>query len=209
MQRARSDTEKDQRRKALLKAALDEFYERGFAAARMDDIAQRAGLSKGTVYLYFASKETLFAALIESLTQPNIRQLEMIASTMPSAADAIRAIAQFAPGMIRHSDVPRLMKVLIGESNTFPEVVKTYRQTVIDRVLAAVTAMLAKASAAGEIRIGDPHLTARLVVAPIAFSGIWKVVFGADPQADVDLEGLFEMHAELFIRAIATKEVTS
>ena len=66
MQRARSEAAKDTRRQALLTAALDEFFERGFAAARMDDIARRAGFSKGTLYLYFDSKEALFASLIET-----------------------------------------------------------------------------------------------------------------------------------------------
>ena len=120
MQRARTEQAKDERKSALLKAALDEFYERGFTAARMEDIANRADLSKGTIYLYFNSKETLFSELIQSLTQPNIHKLEAIAQDAPSISDAIQAIAKFAPVMIQHSDVPRLMKVLIGESNTFP-----------------------------------------------------------------------------------------
>ena len=75
MRRARSEDAKDERRQLLLSAALDEFFERGFSAARIEDIAQRASLSKGTVYLYFDSKEALFLALIEDLATPNIEQI--------------------------------------------------------------------------------------------------------------------------------------
>ena len=81
MQRARSQTDKDARRQLLLQAALDEFFERGFAAARMEDIARRVDLSKGTVYLYFKSKDDLFRALIEEHALPNLETIEMITRT--------------------------------------------------------------------------------------------------------------------------------
>ena len=79
MQRARTDADKDDRRQALIAAALDEFYERGFAAARMDDIARRAKLSKGALYLYFDSKEALFQAVTESFILPHIEMVEAAA----------------------------------------------------------------------------------------------------------------------------------
>ncbi len=80
MKRARTPQAKEDRRQALLKAALDEFYEKGLTAARADDIAERAGLSKGTLYVYFKSKEDLFKALIENLTTPKLAMLENIVS---------------------------------------------------------------------------------------------------------------------------------
>jgi AcrR family transcriptional regulator len=205
MQRARSDDAKDERRQALLLVALDEFFQKGFAAARMDDIARRANLSKGTLYLYFDSKEALFTALIETLAMPNLGHIEMISASAPSMREALDRLVMFAPVLIRHSNLPRLMKVLIGDSHNFPEIIHTYRTQILERVLGALAQMLEAAKARGEIEIGDPKLMARLVVAPIAFSGIWQAVFAGDEEAEVDLEALFRMHAELLIKAIGTQ----
>ena len=169
----------------------------------MDDIASRAGLSKGTLYLYFSSKQELFEQLIESRTTAKIAEVETIVGHSTGVIPAIQALAKFAPTLILESDVPRLMKILIGESNNFPEIVRSYRQNVVERILRAITEMLKRSNASGETHIRDPHLFARLVVAPIAFSSMWQVVFGADPEAKVDLPGLFELHAELLGRALA------
>jgi AcrR family transcriptional regulator len=204
MKRARSDDAKDERRQALLLVALDAFYQKGFAATRMDDIAAMAGLSKGTLYLYFDSKEALFTALIETLAMPNLSQIEGIATMAPSLRDALDRLVVFAPLLVRHSKLPRLMKVLIGDSHNFPEIIRTYRTQILDRVLGAFAHMLDAAKARGEIDIGDAGLMARLIMAPIAFSGIWHAVFAGDPAAEVDLESLFAMHADLVMKAIST-----
>lgn len=206
VKRARTDAARDARRHALLDAALDEFFERGFTAARTDDIARRAGFSKGTLYLYFPSKEALFNELVERLTSPNLAQLEQITATAPSLGIALDRFAAFAPQLIRTSDLPRLMKVLIGDSQGFPETVKSYRENVLDRVLAAIGAVLAAAKKRGEIDVGDPQLVARLVIAPVLFSGIWQAMFAADPDAQVDLESLFREHVELLRRGMGIKE---
>jgi AcrR family transcriptional regulator len=205
VKRARTDEAKDARRQALLDAALDEFFERGFTAARTHDIAKRAGLSKGTLYLYFDSKEALFAELIESLTSPHLTHIEEIADNATSVLDAIDRFTEFAPHLVRTSDLPRLLKVLIGDSQHFPDTLKRYRQRVLDRVLAAIGSVLEAAKARGEIEIGDPNLVARLVIAPVLFSGLWQALFGADPDAEVDLEALFREHARLLRRGMASR----
>jgi AcrR family transcriptional regulator len=207
--RARTDEAKDERRGALISAALDEFFEKGFAAARLDDIAGRAGVSKGAIYLYFESKEALFQALIESVAMPKVALMEGIAAAYPSGLEALQAIGRAAPVVIRESNLPRLMKVLISDAMTFPEIVRDYRRNVIDRVLGMVAGILERSMKAGEIRRADPKLLARLVVAPIAVSGIWHVIFGADPEADVDLDALFALHVETMTRALSVKEAKS
>ncbi|WP_084398652.1 TetR/AcrR family transcriptional regulator [Henriciella aquimarina] len=204
MLRARTDEAKDERRHALLGAALDEFFEKGFAAARMVDVARRAGLSKGTLYLYFDSKEAMFRALIETLTKPSIDQLEQMAEAAHSLEETFLGLRQFAPVIIRETDVPRLMKVLIGDSHTFPEIVRAYRMQLIERVLGIMTAVLRRAHKAGEIHVAAPELTARLVVAPIIMSGIWQALFSDEPDAAVDLDALFRLHTDLLLKALKT-----
>ncbi|MEL7311548.1 MAG: TetR/AcrR family transcriptional regulator [Pseudomonadota bacterium] len=206
MQRARSESDKTARRRRLVAAALDEFYERGFTAARMEDIAGRADLSKGTLYLYFSSKEDLFRALIDEYALPNLNTLEMISRTGPSLGAALSAIATFAPQVIRHSNLPKLLKVLIGDSQNFPGIVRTYREEVIDRGLAAVSALLQRAHDAGEIEIDDPALTARLVIAPMVLSIIWQAVFAHTDKTPIDLDTLFRMHVDHLKRALSYQE---
>nr|WP_321441262.1 TetR/AcrR family transcriptional regulator [uncultured Hyphomonas sp.] len=202
MLRARSDAAKDERRQALLSAALDEVFEKGFAATRMDDVARRAGLSKGTLYLYFDSKEALFQGLVESLAYPNLEIIERITEQAETLREALRGIRQFAPTLIRQTDLPRLMKVLVGDSQLFPDLVRAYREDLIEQVLSMIAALLCRADARGEANISDPELTARLIVAPIIFSALWQGVFNQKYEADVDLDKLFEIHEQMMLKAL-------
>lgn len=205
MQRARTLEAKDLRRQGLVTAALDEFFERGFSAARMDDIAARAGFSKGTLYLYFDSKEALFAAVVQTIAVPNLERLETAAATAGGGLEAISAIMRLAPAMLRTSPVPKIAKVIISDAKVFPAIVTAYRKTVIERFLAVIAGVLKKAQTDGEIDIGDPYLTARLVVAPIIFSAIWFVTFEHDEEAVVDLDALFSLHEKMLIRALTAQ----
>jgi len=204
MQRARTQEAKDERRKALLMAALDEFYERGFTAARMDDIASRARLSKGSVYLYFASKDALFTELVKEYALPNVERIEIITGQAGGAGDAIRILMGFAPVLVRETVVPKIMKILIADAFTFPETVSAYRQNVVDRVLGLITGILRKASDSGEFQIANPELTARLVVAPIIFSAIWRVLFEHDATARIDIKALFALHEKMLLSALSS-----
>ncbi len=200
--RARSREAKDDRRFAVMEAALATFYERGFAAARMEDIARRAGLSKGAVYLYFPSKEKLFTALVETIALPNVARIEAALESAPSVAAALDAVTRLAPEIITKTRVPQIAKVLIADAQSFPDMVSGYRRNVVERVLAAVAGLLERGVATGEIELDDPSLTARLVIAPAVMSVIWRVAFEHDPAARVDLDALFAAHRQLLGRAL-------
>lgn len=202
MKRARSNQAKGERRALLLKAALDEFFEKGFSAARMSDIARRADLTKGTLYLYFESKQALFKALIEQLAAPNLDHMAMLASSAPTFSEAMDRLASFAPVLIGQSDMPRLMKVLIGDSHSFPDIILAYREEVLGRLFSIIAKALERARQAGEIECEDTQLTARLIVAPVALSGVWHALFGQDKAEAIDLKKLFRMHADYMRRAL-------
>ena len=208
MKRARSDEAKDERRAQLLDAALDEFFEKGFSAARMDDIARRAKLSKGTLYLYFDSKKAMFQELIDELAIPKIEGIEQIALSAASIDDALDGFASLAPVLVRESKIPILMKILIGDSQTFPDILTDYRRNVLERILNTVASILEQANARGEIKVEDPDLMARLIIAPAALSGIWQALFGQDQEVQIDLETLFRMHADN-LKAALKRGVTS
>ncbi len=209
MARARTAAAKDERRQVLLQAALGEFFDRGFAAARMDDIARRADLSKGTLYLYFSSKDDLFTSLIEQIAMPNVERVEAIVQTSASAIDAISAITQIAPVIIRETDLPKILKVLIADAPAFPDTVTAYRQNVIERVLGLMAGVLQAAKENGELEIADPALTARIVVAPIVMSVIWHILFEHDPDARIDLDSLFSLHLRMLTRALGAESEAS
>ena len=202
-QRARTEEAKDQRRQALLAAALDAFFERGFSATRMEDIAARAGVSKGALYLYFPSKEALFTALVDVYALPNVERIEAAASAAPNATAAIDAFISLAPRLVRETAVPKIMKILIADAPAFPEIVNDYRRNVVERGLGLFAGILERAKKTGEFDIDDPQLTARIVIAPMLLSAVWHVVFERnDPKATVDLEALFALHGEMLLRAL-------
>lgn len=204
--RARTDQAKDERRTAFLMAAMDEFFDKGFEAARVDDIAKRAGLSKGTLYLYFKSKEELFQGLIDMAAAPKLEEMETIVSTASTASDALAGILKFAPVMVRQSIMPRIIKVLIGDGGRFPDVAHTYRQQVIEQVIGLIAGILKRGQDAGEFDVIDADLTARVVIAPIFMSMIWHILFEQDtPDGEnlVDLEALFSVHHTMLMRALA------
>jgi len=200
--RARTDHAKEDRRQILLAAALDEFFDRGFAAARMDDIARRAGVSKGALYLYFPSKEAMFQALVETYAVPNDEQVEALVAGAGSGRQALAALAQFAPLAIRATPLPRIVKVLVGDARAFPQLLASYRALVIDRALGALARLIEIGQQRGEFAPGDPAMLARLVAAPILFAALWVVMFEESPEARLDIEALMATHVGLLERAL-------
>ncbi len=203
LQRARTREAKDERRQAVLAAALDEFFEWGFSAARMDDIARRAGVSKGALYLYFDSKKALFTALIDEFAAPNVERLGAAAREAGGGVAAIRALMRLAPILLRETPVPKIVKVLISDAFAFPDVVAAYRRDVVERGLNLIAGVLEKARAQGELEIDDPHLTARLIVAPVVMSAIWRVIFERGSATRLDIDALFALHEKNLLRALA------
>src|SRR5437773_2032965 len=123
------------RREAILAAALDEFATRGFAAARLDDVARRAGVAKGTIYLHFSDKEALFQELIRSVLSPFIARLEAVADVdLPARAIAEQIVALFLREVYatRRRDIIRLV---ITEGPRFPQLAEFYHREVLSRVI--------------------------------------------------------------------------
>ncbi len=139
------------RREAILAAALDEFSSRGFEAARLDDVAKRAGVAKGTIYLYFRDKESLFQELIRTMLTPLIGTIEALgAADVPMSALAEQIVELFVREVYetRRKDVIRLM---ISEGRRFPKLAEFYYREVLSRIIAAVRALLRRAAARGEV----------------------------------------------------------
>ena len=175
------------RRNAILAAALDEFSAKGFAAARLDDVARRADVAKGTIYLYFSGKESLFQELTHAMLSPMIGAIAALgAADMPMAVLAERFVDLFVREVYetRRRDVIRL---IISEGRRFPKLAEFYYREVFSRIIAAVRALLRRAlpSAANCRRqlIDFPQLMAAPGLIAIIWSGLFDRFEPLDARA--------------------------
>ena len=194
------DTRGAGRREAILSAALDEFSARGFEATRLDDVAKRAGIAKGTIYLYFRDKESLFQELVREMLTPLVGTIEALEAAdlpLPKIAEHIADLFMREVYDTRRKDVIRLM---ISEGRRFPKLAEFYYQEVLSRIIAAVRALLARAAARGE---AAPALVEfpQLIVAPGLIAIIWNGLFERyDP---LDVRAMMQTHVELLFGARA------
>lgn len=196
---------KEARPAELLDAAFELFVERGFAATRIDDIAARAGVSKGTVYLYFPSKQAVFEALVRQAVLPNLERLigEMARPTAP-VLELLRQLLRAILHTVAGSPLIRLPRLIIAESPQFPELAQFWRETVIDRMLGVVAGLIERGIAAGELRPVDPRDAARLMIAPLLMAVIWSTTF-VRPDESFDLAVFIDRHLDIYLRGIAAE----
>ena len=181
-------TRQAERRDAILAAALEEFASSGFAATRLDDVARRAGVAKGTIYLYFADKETLFQELIRAHLSPVVGGvIHASHADIPLRVFTKQLTEVFVREVLgtRRKDVIRLV---ITEGQRFPKLAEFYYREVIARVLEAVRTLLRRAVERGELKDDALVRYPQLLAAP----GIMAIVWG----------GLFERFEPLDVRAL-------
>jgi AcrR family transcriptional regulator len=203
---ARWRRRKEARPQEILDAALSVFAEKGYAAARMDDIAARAGVTKGTIYLYFDSKEAVFKTLVrESIGDTLGRVVEAANSFHGSAADLLRMILRTVGHFMRTSDRVVLPKMVISEFGNFPELARFYREEVVEKGLTALGAVISHGTTRGEFRNIAPEHAARLCIAPILLAAVWRTTFAKIDKTPYDLEGLIETHLDVLLRGLAAE----
>ena len=199
---------KFQRRKAdrpdeIVSAALEIFAEKGFAAARLEDIAARAGVSKGAIYLYFPTKQHVFRAVVEQGVAPNLNIVRAtLAAPTDKFANLLRGLMKVLPGVIATTPIGGIVKMVIGESRNFPELAQAWHDQLVQPALAAMTDAIAAAQANGELRPGDPRQYAISLVSPMLAAVLWRETFlpvGAEP---IDVPSLAEQHVELWLRGV-------
>jgi AcrR family transcriptional regulator len=191
------DARKSERREAILAAALDEFSAQGFAAARLDDVAKRAGVAKGTIYLYFRDKEALFQELVRSLLTPVVGSIEALRDAdIPIRVLADRLVDLFVNEIFgtKRREVIRLM---ITEGRRFPKLAEFYHREVLSRVMTAMRTLLARAAARGEV----PDAVAKfpqLLAAPGIVAVVWMGLF--DKYEPLDVRAMMQAHVDLIFR---------
>jgi len=186
-----------ERRDAILAAALDEFAARGFAATRLDDVARRADVAKGTIYLHFADKETLFQELIRMELSPVVAALENVShADIPFRAVTGQLIEVFVREIFetRRKDVIRLV---ITEGPRFPKLAEFYYREVISRVMETIRAMLRRAHERGELKTDGLVRFPQLLAAPGIVAIIWSGLF--DRFEPLDVRALMRAHFDVLL----------
>jgi AcrR family transcriptional regulator len=193
---------KEARPDEILAAALASFAERGFAATRLDDVAARAGISKGTLYLYFNGKEELFEAVVRATLLPHIERLEELATKFegPSAALLERQLLTFAD--VVDSRVGAIPKLVIAEAGNFPDLARFYLDEVVRRGLRLIGTILRRGIERGEFRPIDVNHTVFCVIAPMLLAALWKNSLEPHDDAPLDAQALARAHLELLLRGL-------
>lgn len=184
------------KREAILAAALEEFSACGFAAARLDDVAKRAGVAKGTIYLYFRDKESLFQELVRVELGPVVAALEatQAAPDVPLRPVAERLITIFAREIFatHRKDVIRLV---LTEGPRFPAIAEFYYHEVVERVMAVIRGLAERAVARGELPNDALVRFPQLLGAPGIVAIIWSGLF--DRWAKIDVEAFMRAYLDL------------
>jgi AcrR family transcriptional regulator len=187
----------DERRRIILAAALEVFSRHGFAAARLDDVAAQAGVAKGTLYLYFPNKQTLFKELIRSYLSPLFERLAQ--DTLPDVPPHvfIAHLFEMFRTQILGTERQRILYLLISEGSRFPEIAEFYHREVVSRGIQLVQGVLRRAAQEGVPSAATLAQFPQLLVAPMLVAVIWDALFGRIHPLDVD--GMLKAHARLLI----------
>ncbi len=199
----RWERRKEARPAELLAAALELFTERGYAATRLDDVAKRAGVSKGTVYLYFSSKEDLFKAVVREGLVPVLERGEkMVDEHRGDTAELIRALIYGWWEAIGSTPYAGITKLMISECRNFPELGNFYVEEVITRGHKLVRKALQRGVDRGELRAVDSEYATRLVFAPLVLQVIWRYSFDFCGGGKLDPDQYLEQHLDILLRGL-------
>ena len=199
---------KDARPGELLAAAIELFVSRGFAATRLEDVAKLAGVSKGTLYLYFENKEALFTAVIREGILPVLAENELIAAQHAgSAFELLRKLLDnwwTKIGQTAYAGIPKLM---VAEAANFPEVAQFYYEQVISRGRALIGAALARGMASGEFREMDIEIAIDVIIAPVLMLLIWQYSLAGCAGCSHDPQHYLQLHLDLLQQGLRRSQV--
>jgi len=188
-----------QRHEEILAAAFEEFAAKGYAEARLDDMAERAGIAKGTIYLYFKNKEVLFRAVLRGLIHHVVRNLELFVRSFPgSAEDLIRNVlsGQYT-NVVNNPKARAMLRLLIAESHKFPQLSDLCLSEVIAPGMAAMRILVEKGVASGEFRKTKIAEFPQALLGPVILAMVWGLILGERQQ--LDLDAYMEAHLELLL----------
>ena len=188
----------EQRRQAILDAAIDVFSSDGFAAARLDDVAAKAGVAKGTIYLFFKDKEDLFEQILLSALSPVLGKAQVLAGDSSLSLDALLGhLLAFLRKEILETRRKDILRLIITEGHRFPRIAEMYHREVVSKGMAIMRGIARKAHARGELASDDLERFPQLVFAPVVLAIVWDGLFSKFQPLDV--EGLLKAHLSVLV----------
>jgi len=201
---------KEARPSELLEAALHLFVEKGFAATRLEDVAARAGVSKGTLYLYYENKDALFKAVVQEGIIPVIAENEAIAAKHSGCSfELLELLLQNWWTKIGQTAFAGIPKLIVAEARNFPELANFYYENVISRGRALVAGALRRGMDSGEFRTMDVETTVDVVIAPILMLLIWRFSMSCCQGAESDPQTYLRIHMDLLRQGLRKPEKES
>ncbi len=193
---------KEERPAEILNAALKTFTISGFAATKLDIVAKEAGVSKGTVYLYFESKEALFKAVVTEFVLPQIAKAEEQAENYTgSIKDLMFELVEQWRVNVLETDLSGIPKIIIAEASNFPELATFYLENVVQRTRQFVDNLIQLGIERGEFRKCNTKHAARTFLTPMIFSAIWRHSL-APFDENYNIREYLNTHVDIFIRGI-------
>lgn len=194
---------KDERPSEIIDAALEVFVEHGYAASKLDDIARKAGVSKGSLYRYFESKADLFKEMVMQVVIPELEKAESAVNEYQGEiAPLITSMVQNWWQTVGETRICGIPKLVISEAASFPELAEFYVDNVIKRGRKLVAGMIKRGIESGEFREIEPDYAARIMISPIVFAAIWKESLSSYDD-DYDVKHYLAMKTEIFLRGIS------
>jgi AcrR family transcriptional regulator len=193
----------DARPQELLEAALTVFVERGYAAARMEEVARRAGVAKATLYLYYANKLELFKAVVRNSLVAGFD--EVAKAQVGEPVDAREQLSRLLKALVlRVADSPLsgIPKLVMAEASNFPEIARFYHEEVIQRGRALVVSVLERGASSGEFRAVEVDYAWRIVIAPLLLAIMWKHSFQAFEPEPLDFERHLATHLDVLFNGL-------
>lgn len=195
---------KEARPEEITAAALDVFVERGYANARLEDVAARAGVSKGTLYLYFENKEELFKAVVrEAMVARLVEFRDHIERFQGSSFELLRLMFKTWWERIGATRISGIPKLILSEARNFPEIARFYVEEVVRPGQDTLAAVIRRGIDRGEFREVDVEHTAHLLAAPMLLLSLWRHALEPCCGERVDPQGLLAAHVDMLTRGLA------
>lgn len=189
------------RKDDIAEAAFALFAERGYAEVRMDAVADRAGVAKGTVYLHFESKEALFRAVVARKLEPAIAAMDSLTGpNAPPGAPALHALYEELAAVIDSGAVGTLLRLLVAEAPRFPELAETHFRTIVQPMTARLQTLLANGAVAGAWQTAAVRDYPMVLIAPVLMAALYRLLF--EDMAPLDTAGFLEAFADLALHGL-------
>lgn len=191
----------------ILEAAFEEFIAKGFSATRVEDVADRVGVTKGTVYVYFDTKEKLFESMVDHVSGPFQESVSRLDIDDGNPLVELEAVLRFLfDQIVENRRMRELLRLVVSEGRTFPDLIDRHHLTFMEPVITRIDAILDKGSQSGVFRRGKSAELSKVIMAPVIGTVVIRLIF--DDRQPLDSKEVLSAHLELLMNGLKATVVT-